>query len=78
MPSNYEVEMRWVEAWNDLYDIAAGRDDMQCLLPDGRVVDLETCKGWLQEAVYNGFSVDVQRGLVLGRQGAVISGFPSS
>ena len=27
MVSNAEIEMRWVKAWNDLYDIAADRTD---------------------------------------------------
>lgn len=78
MVSKSEVEMRWIEAWSDLFEIAADRSDVQCLLPDGQVVDLEPCKGWLQDAVYDGFLVGVQRGWVLGRQGAVISKFPSS
>ena len=77
MVSKSEIEMRWIEAWSDLFEIAADSNDVQCLLPDGQIVDIEACKGWLQDAVYNGFLVSVQRGWVLGRQGAVISRSPA-
>ena len=77
MASNSDIEMRWVEAWSDLYDIAADRVDFPCLLPSGDVVDMETCKGWLQDAVYAGFLVEVRGGWVLGRQGAIVHKFLS-
>lgn len=66
-------EMKWVDAWNDVYEIAGDRWDVQCLMPDGQVVDAETCCGWLQEQVYAGRSVNVEAGWVLGKQGIVAS-----
>src|SRR4051812_43638078 len=55
MATNSEIEMRWVEAWNDLLDIVKGRHGIKCLLPDGAIVDVEECKGWLQDSVYQGY-----------------------
>ena len=75
MVSNSDIEMRWVDAWNDLYDIAADRIDFQCLLPNGEVVDINTCKERLQDAVYQGLLVEVRSGWVLGRQGAIVCKF---
>jgi len=62
--TNAEIEMRWVDAWNDLLDIVGARRGVQCLLPDGSVVDVEQCKAWLQDSVYQGFLVQVRRGWV--------------
>jgi|GEM_PF-2485469 len=73
MVINSETEMRWIEAWSDLFDIVADRYDVQCLLPDGQIVNVETCQGWLQDAVYKGFLVEVRPGWVLGRRGVVAS-----
>ena len=44
-----DVEMRWIGAWNDVYEIAGEQWDMQCQLPDGQVVNPESCRGWLQK-----------------------------
>jgi hypothetical protein len=74
MASNTEIEMRWVDAWSDLVDIV-GEDQWQvnCLLPDGAVVDCETCQGWLQESAYEGYYVKVTAGWVNGKRGIVVS-----
>jgi hypothetical protein len=71
-PSNADIEMRWVDAWNDLYDLAGKRRIITCLLPDGSVVDLEGGKEWLQNSVYEGYLVMVERGYVLRRPGAIL------
>jgi hypothetical protein len=67
------IEMRWVDAWSDLYEIVGQRWDVRCCLPDGRVVDVEGCKGWLQESVYEGYDVRVEPGWVLGKPGVIAS-----
>ena len=72
MVSNSEIEMRWVEAWNDLYALAAAPSAFQCQLPNGEVVDLDTCKGWLQDAIYKGFLLEIHLGRVMGRPGAIV------
>ncbi len=73
MASNTELEMRWIEAWNNLYELIEQRWDVKCLLPDGRVVDTEECLGWLQHSAYQGWYVKVEAGWVLGKQGIVAS-----
>jgi hypothetical protein len=73
MPSNTEIEMRWVDAWNDLLDLVRNRYDAKCQLPDFTVVDVEECKGWLQNSVYEGYRVRVEAGWVLGKPGVIAS-----
>jgi hypothetical protein len=73
MTSNEEIEQRWIEAWNDLYELVGDRYDVKCLLPDGRVVDLEECKGWLQNSAYQGWWIKVKPGWVMGRWGIIAS-----
>lgn len=73
MPSKAEIEMRWVDAWNELYDIVGIRCDVLCQLPDWSVVDIEGCKGWLQQSVYEGFEVQVKAGWVGHKKGVVVS-----
>ena len=72
MVSNAEIEMRWVKAWNAFYDIAADRTDFPCLLPDGKVVDINTCKAWLQDAIYKESLVQVRSGWGLGQRSAIV------
>jgi hypothetical protein len=62
MVSNADVEMRWVQAWSELYEIIGEWPDIVCRLPDGQLVDVEVCKGWLQESVYHGWFVKVEEG----------------
>jgi hypothetical protein len=73
MVSNAELEGRWIAAWNDLADIVGDRWDVRCLLPDGAVVSVEDCKGWLQSSAYDDWKVGVKEGWVLGKQGVVAS-----
>lgn len=73
MPSNADIEMRWVEAWNDLYDLIGKRTNVPCCLDSGQVVDVEACKGWLQESVYQGWEVKVEAGYILGKKGVLAS-----
>ncbi len=75
---SYEIEMRWIEAWNDLYELLKEHHgDVQygvpCLLPDGRVVDVEECLGWLQDSAYERYYLKVERGWVWGKHGIVVS-----
>ncbi|MBP3957618.1 hypothetical protein J8F10_20405 [Gemmata sp. G18] len=71
MATNTGIEMRWVDAWNDLYDLIGDRHGVKCQLPDFTVVDVEACKGWLQDSVYEGHHVRVETGWVLGKPGVV-------
>jgi len=65
--SNAELERRWIDAWNDLFDIIGSRTDVPCRLPDGTVVDVEACKGWLQDQAYADWHVAVRGSRVNGR-----------
>lgn len=60
--ANADLEMKWVDAWNDLCDLVNNRHDIKCLLADHTVVDIETCKAWLQHSVYTGYDVSVAMG----------------
>ena len=71
MASNADIERRWVDAWNDVYDIVRNRQDMPCMLPDWSVVSLDECLGWLQDSVYQGFAVRVEEGWVGHRRGVI-------
>jgi hypothetical protein len=71
-PTNDEVEMRWIEAWSELFELVGERRNVRCLLPDGVVVDVEGSKGWLQDSVYAGYQVKVGPGYVLGRPGVIL------
>lgn len=77
MGSNADREMRWVDAWNDLYEIQGDRPDIPCQLPDWSVVDCEECRGWLQDAVYAGDHVRVEAGWVGHRRGAIVHRHPA-
>lgn len=67
MTGNADLERRWIDAWNDLFEIVGSRTDVRCKLPDGTVVDVEGCKGWLQEQAYAGWHVAVQESTFDGR-----------
>ena len=73
MESNAEVEMRWVDAWNDLLSITGQRHDCPIQLSDFSVIDLEECKAWLQDSVYAGYNVQVTAGWVGHKQGVLVS-----
>ena len=71
-----EIQMLWVDAWNDLYDIIGTREDFPCVLPDDSCVTAEACRGWLHRSVYDGFTVKVTRGWHQGRPAVVVSREP--
>lgn len=73
MASNADIEMRWIDAWSDLYEIAPQGENPCCVLPDGRLVDVETCKGWLQDSAYQGWLVKVEKGQQNGENVVVAS-----
>jgi hypothetical protein len=75
MTVNTELEERWIDAWNKLFDIVGERRQFDCLLPDGSIADLETCKGWLQDSAYQGYLLKVEAAWVKGKQGVVVSRF---
>ncbi|MEU8895287.1 hypothetical protein [Nocardia sp. NPDC048505] len=66
--SSAEIEMRWVDAWNQLSDIGAGT----CLLPDGSWVDVDAGQGFLQDSAYAGWRLAVTAADFAGRPVAVI------
>jgi hypothetical protein len=73
MASNTEMEQRWIDAWNQAYDIA-GHDTraMACQLPDGTVVGFRECLGWLQDSAYEGYFLHLVGGWVGHRRGIVV------
>ncbi len=75
--SNAEIEARWVDAWNDLYQIVGETKEENwnapCLLPNGRIVNVDECQGWLQDSAYERYLLRVEPGWILGRRGAVVS-----
>lgn len=73
MDTNADLEARWIEAWNDLYDLARDRLNLRCLLPDGTIVGIEECKGWLQDSVYTGWRVTVADEWISGARGVMAS-----
>lgn len=75
MPSKTDIEMRWVNAWNDLSDIVRDRRDVPCQLPDYTIVSVEDCKGWLQDSAYDGYEVAVQAGWVGHKLGVLATRF---
>ena len=75
MTSNSEKEMRWIDAWNDLYDLIGTRSNVLCLLPDGQIVDVETCKGWLQSSAYEDFTLKLEAGWIRGKPAVIASRF---
>jgi hypothetical protein len=75
MSTNTEREMRWIKAWNDLFYIIGTRKKVDCLLPDGSIVDIETCQGWLQNAAYDGYRLKIEEGWIKGKLGVLVSSF---
>jgi len=73
-----DIEMLWINAWSDLYEIVQEQHDVRCLLPDGEVVDVEECKGWLQDSAYSGYVPAVTARWVLGKRGVIASRTPIS
>lgn len=73
MASNAEIEMRWVEAWGDAYEIAGVSRNAPCLLPDGSIITFDQCLGWLQDSVYEGYLVQVAAGWVGHLRGIVVT-----
>lgn len=73
MESNADIEMRWVEAWSELYDIIHDSPNIGCKLPDGQFVDVEACKGWRQSSVYEGWCVKVEEQQENGKRVVVAS-----
>ena len=74
--SNTEIEMLWVDAWNAVYDITQSRDDYPCVLPDHSCVSVRDCLDWLQESVYAGYSVSVERAWYQGQPAVRVSRRP--
>lgn len=73
--NNTELEERWIDAWSDLYEILGERWKVDCLLPDGLIVDIETCQEWLQDSAYEGYQLKVEESWVKGRRGVIVSRF---
>jgi hypothetical protein len=78
MAGKDEIEMRWIDAWSDLYQLIEEYHDgvnyaVWCLLPDGSVVDIEKCLGWLQDSAYDDWYLKVERGWVWGKPGILVS-----
>jgi len=72
-PSNAEIEQRWIDAWEDVYELVGGRWGVMCLLPDGTIVDVDACLGWIQDAVYDRRLVTVKQVWIRGKPGVGIT-----
>ncbi len=59
--------MRWIDAWNHLYEITGDSPIFRCMLDDYTEVDVETMKGWLQNSVYEGWLVKVEARMIHGK-----------
>jgi hypothetical protein len=73
MATNAEIEMRWIDAWSDVYDIVGKRWDVKCQLPDFSIVDVQSCLAWLQDSAYEGYLLTVTEGWIEGRRGVIVS-----
>jgi hypothetical protein len=73
MARNAEIEVRWVNAWSELFELIKGRHGIRCQLPDFSVVTVQECQAWLQESVYAGYFVQVELGWIQGRPGIIAS-----
>ena len=73
MARNADIEMRWVNGWDELFELTKGRHGIACLLPDSAVVTIQECQHWLQESVYAGYFVHVELGWIQGRRGIIAS-----
>jgi hypothetical protein len=71
MSRNADIEAMWVEAWNQVYDLLQGRTNLPCIIEDGSVVSIDDCLGWLQNSVYEGFSVKIEEGWIGHRKGII-------
>lgn len=75
MTTNTELEECWINAWNELYDIVGEKWQVDCLLPDGSIVDIETYKGYLQKLAYQDYVLKLEESWVRGRHGVIVSRF---
>lgn len=78
MASKTTFEMRWIDAWNDLLELAGDDMEMPCQLPNGRIVNVEDCKGWLQTEAYDAWCIEVTRGKILGKSGVIAARWPEA
>src|SRR5262245_20584361 len=57
MRTSTELEMRGINAWNDVYAIIGKRRDVPCQLPNFSIVTLEDCLAWLPSSAYGDFTL---------------------
>ena len=72
-----EIEERWIEAWESVYRLVGERRDVKCLLPEGAIVDVETCLGWIQRAVYARSAISVATVWISGERGVGVTAVPA-
>lgn len=72
MTSNADIEMRWINAWSEVYEIVGTRTDVPCQLPDASIVSLNECLAWIQNLVYQGLTVQIEEGWVGHRRGVLV------
>jgi hypothetical protein len=75
MSTNLEKEERWIEAWSNLIELVGTSWKIECLLPNGQIVDVENCKGWLQDSAFEGYQLEVSAGWVKGKRGILVRRF---
>ena len=66
--SNSEIEMIWIDAWNDLYDFMKQYPEGYILIPKYIEVSKEDAEGWIQDTVYSGsgvkLTIDYYKGIM--------------
>lgn len=71
--NNTEIEMEWIDAWNDLSELAGDRYDVVYLLPDWKEITLKECQGWLQTSAYQGYKLSVGEVYYQGKKALQVS-----
>ena len=71
--SNAEIEMMWIDMWEQLYAIVGTHNDYPCVLPDYSVVDVDGCTGWLQDTIYKGANPHIAKGWWKGHPAVIVS-----
>ena len=71
--SNADIEMIWVDAWNDMYNMIGSRKNVIFLQPDFSEVSLDDCQGWLQDSAYDGYKLGMKEVWYKGKKAIQVS-----
>ena len=65
--TNLDREEAWIETWDRLGQMTAGRRGLLFVLPDGKEVSREELEGWIQDQAYEGHRVCLEEVWLRGR-----------